>query len=170
MSSLSFWLLPEQAATDRTHRTADQNRHDTIAPEPPIPTEPNSTDYRARFAAKTARYSQSRVCLEYCSRTTRRAERVAHVFSSVRDPVFRDRTTLVLPALVATPTRSSVGLHVNDSALLLSLISRVLRTGPCAYASAVRMEIRLDQVIAAPPERVFRFFSDPRQRPRGSAV
>jgi len=28
------------------------------------------------------------------------------------------------------------------------------------------MEIRLDQVIAAPPERVFHFFADPRQRPR----
>ena len=28
------------------------------------------------------------------------------------------------------------------------------------------MEIRLDEVIAAPPEHVFRFFSDPRQRPR----
>ena len=28
------------------------------------------------------------------------------------------------------------------------------------------MQIRLDEVIAAPPDRVFHFFSDPRQRPR----
>lgn len=35
-----------------------------------------------------------------------------------------------------------------------------------AYADESDMEIRLDEVIAAPPEHVFQFFSDPRQRPR----